>query len=243
MQTTDKTLPAQLDVRALRAAAVLYALLVVTSIFGFFLPQTLVVADDATATAHKILASEGLFRVALLSGLIASIAEVFLAWALYRLLSGVNKSQASLMVILALLSVPISFLGTIDQVASLTLLHGGRGLSGLGATQVNALATFFMSLSSDTSSVNSIFFGLWLLPFALLVIKSGFIPRFLGYLQIIAGAAYVVGAINFLLSPPFAGVVSTVVGVGYFGELGVVVWLMINAVQLQISEFSEVKKW
>jgi ABC-type multidrug transport system fused ATPase/permease subunit len=217
--TIDSSSRTQFDARAVRDAGGLYLLLVVTSIFGFFTPQT-----------------QGLFRLAIVSGLIASIAELFLAWALYRLLSGVDKSQASLMVILALLSIPIGFLAAIDQVATLTLIHRGAALAGFGTTQLNALATFFMSLSSDTSSVNSIFFGLWLLPLALLVLKSGFIPRFLGYLLIIAGAAGVVGAINFILAPPFAGVVSAITGAGYLGELGVVVWLVIKAIQVQFRK-------
>ena len=217
--TTESASRTQPDTRALRDAGGLYLLLVVTSIFEFFTPQT-----------------QGLFRLAIVSGLIASIAELFLAWALYRLLSEVDKSQASLMVILALLSIPIAFLAAIEQVATLTPIHGGAALAGFGTTQLNALATFFMSLISDTTSVNSIFFGLWLLPLALLVIKSGFIPRFLGYLLIIAGAAYVVGAINFILAPPFAGVVSAITGAGYLGELGVVVWLVIKAIQVQFRK-------
>ena len=233
MQTTDKTLRTQAADRVVRAAGALYLLLVVTSIFGFVTPQTLIVAKDATATAHNILASETLFRLAIVSGLIATVAFVFLARELYRLLRDVNERQASLMVILVFISIPISFLGTLNEIAALRLIHGGPALSGLGTSQVNALAMFFLSLSSDTSALNSIFFGLWLFPFGLLVIKSGFIPRILGYLLIIAGASYLVGSLTFLLSPPFANVVSTIATVGYLGELGVVGWLVVKAARVQ----------
>src|SRR5262249_32601087 len=84
------------------------------------------------------------------------------------------------------------------------------------------------------------FFGLWLFPFGLLVIRSGFIPRILGYLLIIAGSSYVLGSLNFVLSPPFGNVVSIVVGVGYLGELGVVVWLLVTAVRVQ---FGHTRNW
>lgn len=241
MQTADETLPTQPADRAVRAAGALYLLFVVTSVFFFLAPQSLIVAGDATATAHRILASETLFRLGIASGLIATIIFVFLARELYRLLSSVNETWALLMVVLVLLSVPISFIGLLDQIAALTLIHGGPALSGLGSSQMNALAMFLLGLSSDTSSLNAIFFGLWLFPFGLLVIRSGFIPRILGYLLIIAGSSYVVGSLNFVLSPPFANVVSIVVGVGYLGELGVVVWLLVTAVRVQFGHTLNLK--
>lgn len=208
MQTTDKTLQTQPADRVVRAAGGLYLLFVVTSVFFIFAPPSLIVAGDATATAHRILASETLFRLAIASGLIATIIFVFLARELYRLLSGVNETWALLMVVLVLLSVPISFIGVLAQIGALTLVHGGPALSGLGSSQMDALAMFFLGLSSDTSSLNAIFFGLWLLPFGLLVIRSGFIPRILGYMLIIAGSSYLVGCLNFVLTPPFANVIS-----------------------------------
>src|SRR5439155_21085597 len=119
MQTTDKTLRTQAADRVVRAAGALYLLLVVTSIFGFVTPQTLIVARDATATAHDILASETLFRLAIGSGLIATVAFVFLARELYRLLRVVNGRLAAVMVILVFIWIPISFLGALDEIAAL----------------------------------------------------------------------------------------------------------------------------
>ncbi len=220
--------------RAVRAAGALYLLLVVTSIFGLIASQSLIVPHDATATVHNIRSSETLFRLALVSSLIATIAFVFLARELYRLLSEVNRTQASLMVVLVLLSIPISFLSWLNEIAALRLIDG-PALSGMGTTQMNGLASFFLALSSDTSALNSIFFGLWLLPFVLLVIKSGFIPRILGYMLTIAGGAYLVGSLNFLLSAPLGPVVSGIVTVGYLGELGVVAWLVFKAAQVQLG--------
>ena len=217
-----------------RAAGVLYLVLVVTSIFGLIASQSLIVPHDANATAHNIRSSETLFRLALVSMLIATIAFVFLGRELYRLLKDVNTAQASLMVVLVLLSVPISFLSLLNEVAALRLIDG-PAISGLGASQANGLALFFLGLSGDTNALNSSFFGLWLLPFGLLVIKSGFIPRILGYLLIIAGCSYLVGSLNFLLSPPFGPVVSGIVTVGYLGELPVVGWLVFRAARVQLG--------
>ena len=234
MQATERATERQAAASAVRAAGVLYLLLVVTSIFGLIASQSLIVPHDANATAHNISSSETLFRLGLVSSLIGTIAFVFLGRELYRLLKDVNPTRASLMVVLVLLSVPISFVSWLNEAAALRLIDG-TGVSGLVATQVNGLATFFLGLSGDADALNSIFFGLWLFPFGLLVIKSGFIPRILGYLLIVAGCSYLLGSLNFLLSPPFGPVVSGIVTVGYLAELPVVGWLVFKAAQVQLG--------
>lgn len=218
----------------IRAAGGLYLVLFVTSVFGLVASQSLIAPHDAGATAHNIRSSETLFRLALLSSLTATIAFVFLGRELYRLLKDVNTRQASLMVVLVLLSVPISFTSWLSEVAALRLIDG-PALSGFSTSQMNGLATFYLGLSSDTSALNSIFFGLWLLPFGLLVIKSGFIPRIVGYLVIVAGCSYLASSLNFVLSPPFSPVVSSLATVGYLGELAAIAWLVFKAAQIQFG--------
>jgi hypothetical protein len=163
MPATEQASNIQPADRAVRAAGAPYLLLVVTSIFGLIASQSLIVPHDASATVHNIRSSETLFRLALVCSLIATIAFVFLARELDRLLSSVTRSQASLMVVLVLLSIPISFLSWLNQIAALRLIDG-PALSGMGTSQMDGLASFFLALSSDTSALNSIFFGLWLLP-------------------------------------------------------------------------------
>ena len=224
----------QIDVTALRRAAVLYVVLVVTGIFGSFVPQSLVVSGDAVVTVHKLLASETLFRLTVVGNLVAAVSFVFLARELYRLLRAVDKSLASLMVTLVLASIPISFLGALTQVAALRLIHGGPELAGLSSGELHSLAMLFIGWGDDVSSLNSVFFGLWLLPFGGLIIKSGFIPRVVGYLVLIAGVSYLVGSLNFLLAPSFSKAVSSVVTIGYLGELAAVVWLVVAALRSPI---------
>jgi uncharacterized protein DUF4386 len=234
MQTAESAATRQPAGGIVRAAAVLYLVVVVTSIFGLVASQSLIVPHDANATAHNIRSSETLFRLALVSSVIATIAFVFLGRELYRLLKDVNHARASLMVVLVLLSVPISFVSGLTDVAALRLIDG-PAVSGLATNQMNGLAMFFLGLSSDTSALNSIFFGLWLFPFGLLVIRSGFIPRMVGYLVIIAGCSYLAGSLNFLLSPPFAPLVSGIATVGYLGEFAAIVWLVYKAAQVQFG--------
>jgi hypothetical protein len=84
-----------------RIAGLLYLLNGVTGFFSIiYVPGKLIVSEDAAATANNILASERLFRLGIVSELICAAEFVFLLWVLYRLLGAVNKTHASLMVIL-----------------------------------------------------------------------------------------------------------------------------------------------
>src|SRR6266513_3281873 len=91
-----------------RIAGVLYLVNGVTGFFSIiYVPSKLFVSGNAAATAHNILASERLFRVGIASEVICAVEYIYLLWVLYRLLSGVSKTHASLMVIFGVAFVPI----------------------------------------------------------------------------------------------------------------------------------------
>jgi hypothetical protein len=91
-----------------RLAGVLYLVNGVTGFFSIiYVPGKLIVSGNAAATANNILASERLFRLGIVSELICAAEFIFVLWVLYRLLGGVNKTHASLMVILGVAFVPI----------------------------------------------------------------------------------------------------------------------------------------
>ena len=233
MQATENATKIQPAGGIVRAAGVLYLVLVVTSVFGLIASQSLIVPHDANATAHNIRSSETLFRLGLVSSLIGTIAFVFLGRELYRLLKNVNATRASLMVVLVLLSVPISFVSWLNEVAALRLIDG-TGVSGLGASEVKGLAMFFLGLSGDTDALNSIFFGLWLFPFGLLVYRSRFLPRILGVWLIINCFAYVAVSFTGLLFPQYEARVFNSAFPAMLGELAIMLWLLIKGAKPQL---------
>ncbi len=160
-----------------RLAGLFYLLLGVTSLFG--LVGAPLVRGDATAIADMIAASELRFRVGIVSDLIADVCAIFLVLLLYQLLKPVNKKQAALMVILLLVSVPMSFIIALNDAAAQILLSDAKLLSAFAKPQLDALAMVFLRLHSHGVFAIEIFWGLWLFPFGLLVFKSRFLPRIL----------------------------------------------------------------
>jgi hypothetical protein len=179
-----------------------YLLNGVTGFFSImYVPSTLIVSGNAAATAHNILTSQTLFRTSIVSELFCAAEFIFLVRALYRLLNGVDKRHASLMVTLALVSVPIMFLNVLNEIAALALLRGTDFLSVFEKQRLDALAMLFLDLHGQGFAVAEIFWGLWLFPFVVLVFKSDFLPRILGVLLIAACFGYLADSLTSLLLP------------------------------------------
>lgn len=217
-----------------RFAGILYFLACIPAPFCLiYIPRTLIVPGNATATASKILASESMFRLGIAGELINAIFFVFVVLALYRLLQGVNKRHASLMVTLFVISVPISFLNALNNIAALILLRGADFLKVFTRPQLDALAMVFLRLHGFGLILASIFWGLWLFPFGVLVYRSGFLPRILGVLLIINGFAYVIPSFTALVLPEYRDVVTRIAFPFLFGELAILLWLLIRGARDQ----------
>jgi hypothetical protein len=213
--------------KAARVAGLWYLLASIPGVFSLlYIPSHFIVSGDAAATANKIVASEFVFRLGIVSELTGFIGFIFVVRALYRLLSGVNKAQASLMVTLMLVSIPISLVNVLNETAALKLIHGGGFLSVFDKHQLDALAMLFLDLHFDGFTVAQVFWGLWLIPFGVLVYKSGFLPRILGVLLVIACFGYLANSLVAFGVVPDAAV-SRAAGQLTICELPIIFWLLI----------------
>lgn len=91
----------------------------------------------------------------------------------------------------------------------------------------------FLHLHADGNFVNEIFWGLWLFPFGVLVMRSRFLPRILGVLLIANCFAYVAAILISLLLPSYANVVFRAILPALLGELWIMLWLLIKGVKVQ----------
>ena len=92
---------------------------------------------------------------------------------------------------------------------------------------------FFLRLHGQGLAVNDIFWGLWLFPFGLLVMRSRFLPRILGLLLIVNCFAYVAISVTSLLLPAYGNVVFRASMPALLGELWIMLWLVIKGAKVQ----------
>src|SRR5260370_30331568 len=132
------------------------------------------------------------------------------------------------MVRLIVVSLAIAFLSELNSMAALVAGRGADFLSIFDKPQRDALAMLFLDLHFYGFVVAEIFSGLWLLPLALLVYRSWFLPRFLGVWLALAGFAWVILSLTGILSPQNYDKVYTFTQPAVFGELAFMFWLLIK---------------
>ena len=213
-------------------AGVLYFLFMIVAIFGEFFSPTFMVPGDATATARNITAAESAYRLGILTGFVTLLVFIFLVERLYKLFRHVDRGQALLMVLLVIVGVCVALANMLNKFAPLVLLSGAEYLSVFTKPQLDALALGFLGLHRGGAIVATAFWGLWLFPFGVLVIRSGFLPRVLGMLLLVAGVAYMISSITSLVLPDHRQVVSRIMMPLYFAEVPIIFWMMIKGARV-----------
>ncbi len=219
MNTTKKTA---------HRAGVLYFLFMIVAIFGEFFLPVFMVPGDAAATARNITAAELTYRIGILTGFVTLVIFIFLVVSLYKLLKDVDRNLATLMVLLVSIGVAIALANLLNKFAPLVLLSGADYLSVFTKSQLDALALGFLRFHSNGVAVSTAFWGLWLFPFGILIIRSGFLPRILGILLLVAGFAYLTSSLTSIVLPDYRRVVSRLMMPLYFGEVPIIFWLLIK---------------
>jgi hypothetical protein len=212
-----------------RTAGALYLLVILAGMFAeFFVRSTLVVRDDAAATAAKIAASEQLFRLGFVADLAAAAAYLGVSFLLFVLLRRVSNE-------LAVLSLVLGTAGSVVMAANLANLFAALAAVKLGAApasgalQLQALVS--LRLHGTGYSISAVFFGAHLFTLAALILRSGFMPRFLGLLLALAGPAWLVYTLVLFLSPPASGYLFPYVPLlSLVAEGALALWLLLGRV-------------
>lgn len=209
-----------------RRAGALYFLFSIVAIVGEFVIPSAMVPGDPAATARNITSAGTLYRVDLLIGFVTLLMFAFLVVNLHRLLQGVDGEQSMLMVVLVSIGIAVSLANMLHKLTPLVLLGGDDYLSAFPRPQLEAMALNALRQFSQGATVSATFWGLWLFPFGILVIRSGFIPRIFGILLIVAGIAYLTSSVTSLVLPEHRSAVSRAMMPLYFGEVPVIFWLL-----------------
>jgi hypothetical protein len=210
-----------------RILAALYLFVVIAGITAqSFISDRVVVGGDAARTAANILANTSLYRLGYTIFMLEMIAQVGVTLLFYDLMRPVNRSVARASAVLGLTGCGIKTLARLFYYAPLILLGGASYLSALQPAQLAALSLAFIKINNQGAAIGVIFFGFEAVLRGWLVFKSGFLPRFLGVLSMVAG----LGWFTFLW-PPLGSQVF--IGVALFAIAGVIAtsgWLFIRGV-------------
>jgi len=212
--------------RTARITGILYLVMSALMVFGYlYVPARFLASDSAAETARAIASGATMYPLSILFALLAQMLFVFVVLNLYEIFQDTDRKLARLMTTLVCIGVAAELVNVANRMMPLSLANGGESLSGLTRAQLEALAMASFRSSGNVGRVLTAIWGLWLLPFGRLTIKSGYFPRVLGWALLAAGGAYMVTCAVSIAAPSQLPWVSRVVTPLYFGELPIVFWL------------------
>ncbi len=219
--------------KAARIAGIFYLLVIVFGVFAKVVRQSFIESGDATATANNIMDSEWLFRLGFVSDLFMITCFFLLAAALYVVLKPVNKNIASLMMLFVAVGTAIAGINMLNQYAVLHLLGGSDYLTVFAAAQLHADVMSYLDLHEAGTFIAQIFsWGPWLLPLGYLVYKSGYFPRILGILLMIACFGLLIEGLQFFLFPDNEVISYPGLAVATVAEFAFCGWLLLKGVKI-----------
>jgi uncharacterized protein DUF4386 len=220
---------------ALVAGAAIMLVAVLAGFGNLIVVQGLVTPGDAPATAHDITASEELFRFGVASLYLAALLDIVVAWALYTVFRPVHAELSRLSAWLRLAYAGV-FIVAISQLAGIpALLADADGTGAFSSSQLQAQALAKADAFHNIWLAGLILFGAHLMGIGVLAYRSGFVPRLIGGLLVIAGAGYAFDSLVsvFTVHPDF--VVSNIT---FLGEFLLGVWLLIRSRHATITRKS-----
>jgi hypothetical protein len=202
-----------------RTTGWLYLGLALAGGLGFLLIRSqLFVAGDPSATLANLIEREGLARAGIVLELLVVLTQALTAVWFYRLFRGVDQVAAG----------SIAAFGLVNAVAvlgSAALLATALEVALDPAGDAAGVQLLYL-VSGQLWTAGALFFGLWLIPMGWCVLRSGAMPRALGWILIGGGAGYVVSPLLACLVPQAGPVADLLTVPATVGELWMVGYLI-----------------
>jgi hypothetical protein len=221
--------------RYARFGGVLYLAIILLGLFGELgVRGALVVSGDATATAQAIASAPFLWVAGIAGDLLMHVLDVPVIVILYLLLRPVSRSLALLATFINLVQTAVLAANKLNLLVPIFLLGDAGYLRAFSPEQLQALSYLAIKAHGHGFGIGLIFFGFACLVRGWLIVRSGYLPRFLGVLLLLAGLSYLINSFALLLAPALADAMFPIILLPAFvGELSLCLWLIVKGVNLE----------
>ena len=207
-----------------RTIGIVWLLYIVVGIPSLYLLRSIVVHGDAAATARNILAHPSLFQVSASIDLVANAIYIALTAFLYGLFRPVNRNFALTAAFFSLTGCIVQIVAGLLRIAPPIILGDPHLASAFTAAQLQSAIMLGFALYSRAFYISFPLFALFELVTGYLMLKSTFIPRWLGVWWVIAGTLWLI-----FLWPPLAIVMQRyIIALGGPAEVAFAVWLIVK---------------
>ncbi len=209
------------------------------AILGTVGTQSLIVAGNAARTANNIIDRQLLFRLGVCGWLVVAILDVAVALALYVVFRPVNRSLSLLAAWFRLVYAAVFVASVANLLLAVQLLGDAAYAKALGAARLDAQAMLALDAFKNGWALGLVVFGVHLGMLGYLSYVSGYVPKWLGLLLLLASAGYLVANLGKILVPAYGGTLDAVSAApAAIGELALAVWLLVRAARLPDGDAS-----
>ena len=211
-----------------RVIGVVWLLYFLTGALGALLTRGIIVSTDAASTANNNLAHASLYRAGFAVDLVANLIYIALTALLFGLFRRVNLTLALLAAFFSLVGCTVQIMGELLRLAPSVLLANPQFATAFGAHQVQASALLSVILYRSVFQISFVLFACFELVTGFLILKSTFLPRWLGWWWIAGSIAWLT-----FLWPPLATSIWPLLIAGGAAELALPVWLLVKGVHVK----------
>jgi hypothetical protein len=200
-------------------------LLMPVGIAEFSIWPKMVIYGDIERTIKNIAAHPRLFAVAILCYFTGFAMDIVIAWALYFLLAPVNRALSLLTAWFRLIYTAMAFVATLNLFDAERLLMKPEYGIAFGSSALHAQVKLLLDSYHWNWAVSLTIFAIHLVLLGYLIMRSEYIPRWIGFLIVIDGLGWMVSTLQpyFYPSAPLGWIFIT-----YFGEFVLMFWLLIR---------------
>jgi hypothetical protein len=210
--------------RTARLTGLWYLALAIAGGLSFLVVRPRLVEADPGVTLANLVEHAALARTGVALELGTVLAQALAAVWFYRLFRGVDAVAAGSIAAFGLVN-SIAIMGSAAMLA--TAVEVAHDPFGDPAATVQTLGL----ISENLWGVGTLFFGLWLIPMGLCVLRSQWMPRPLGWILVVGGGGYIVSAFLGFLAPRAQTVADLLVLPASVGEFWMIGYLLIRGVR------------
>jgi hypothetical protein len=213
-----------------RIAGGFYLIITACALFAYvYVRGRVIIPSDMPQTAANVLAHEQLYRSGFAAAIIVVVCNPPLGLILYELLKVVNPRLALMALVFITVSTTIEAVNLLNYISPLFTFTLPEYANAFNDAQRQALARGPIRTWAYVFDVSLTFFGVFCALVGSLIVRSKFLPAFLGVLMIAAGVRYWVDNFVLFLGLPEVPLLN-VVPVTLIAEVGLALWLLIVGV-------------
>ncbi|WP_100629365.1 DUF4386 domain-containing protein [Algoriphagus formosus] len=220
-----------LNSSSIRLIGLLYVLVIIFAGFSQgFVREGIFIPGDPVTSASNILENEDLFRIGLVTDLLAFLLDAIISVLLYLLFKPYGKTLAFISSSLRLLAHPaIGTLNLLNHYLALHVLKSETLSLSFDPGQIKALSHFFMETHGYGYLIAGAFFGIHCILLGTQLVQSGIFPKLLGILMFFAGLGYLIETFGDFAFPGNETAFAWIVGISAaLGEVTLAFYFLIK---------------